>query len=372
MSCCFWLSLLVMFGVVAECMLLLPSYSLISKIKPGGINILKNASLCTRKQALMTAMGYAYMSSAPPKTRVLIIGFGAVARSVVRELRRKKDQSYWITSTTTKPRRTRELQSLVDEVVVIPQLAVGEDEVLKASIRASDVVLIADAVKMFSVHSFARTALRVRKLSDELRWKGMVAMVSSENAYGSVLGGAMLTESSPVFPNVRSSVSEPKTLWHVNPSAMANVIRLAENAVLGMPRSALVLRTAGIWDSNKFNNAVLYTNGKKFPSVVGDSGFSFCTSKTIGKCLAWGIQREQSGVFNLAERGCIGLTRRIFYEQVHYLYGSVYANGPMWDQDAFLDLDTLFCTDPDPFLPTSQRSNSHLVCTKIMESGFFY
>ena len=334
-----------------------------------GIQISRSDFLLNGFLAASTYQKYILPPKPHIKSNVLIIGFGSVGQSILNEMQRKKNRNrFHVSSTTTKPNRIKTLSKIVDDVILIPQLAnPTNDTVLENAICRSDVIFIADAIQMFSVHSFMRTAMRVVQHIEKNNWKGYVGIVSSENAYGSVLSGDLLTEKSPIYPNMRDNSN---LFWHVNPNAMAQVIRCSENIILNSNANSCVVRSAGIWDSTKFSNAFLFTNGNHFPQIVGDSNFQFCTSKTIAKFLLWGMDRNKKGIYNLAEEGCLGLTRRLFYEKVHSLYGSSYAEGVQWDSYLGLDKDRLFSTDPDPFLPSSQRSNSQLDCNKAFREGF--
>lgn len=342
--------------------------------------------------------------------KILVVGCGKVGRAIIQEFQ-KYNPNIVVTVATTKPKRVKELSKLADKVIVISQLFTNmeNDSLLKKSIENSDAVIVADCIKIFSVHSYTRTCLRIRNLIEDIKcrkWDGMLGLVSSENAYGSVLGGERLTEESPIYPNAElqqgkeglNIVKAGNVQWHINPYATALQIRTAENLLSGGYQPSVVLRTAGIWDEDKFLNAVLYTSGKHFSVNIKNSFFSFTTVKTIARAMVWAIQRQKCGIFNLAESGTLGLTRGLFYNKVHQLYGTSDAHSKLkndllefgyfssdslenvvnprdsnvvWDSDIQFNLDTLYCMDPDPFLPSSQRSNSQLICSKIINSGFF-
>jgi len=326
--------------------------------------LISNGAALSANQYLKTSL-----ISKPHKMNILIVGFGSIGHSFVNELVKKQTRSrFHLVSTTTKPKRVQDLKEMVDEVILIPQLMTpNNDFALQEGIRRADVIIICDAIRMFSVHSFHRTALRISEHMQRVGWNGFLCVMSSENAYGSVLHGENVDENACIFPNIRDSKNS-NLLWHVNPMTMASVIRSAEMKEW----NPLIVRSAGIWDTTKFNNAFLFTSGNSFPSIVGDSYFSFCTATIAAKFLLWGIDRNKRGIYNLAASGCLGLTRRIFYERVHSLYGSAYVGGVNWVENMGLDFDSLYSMDPDPFLPCSQRSNSQLNCSKAMRDGFYY
>lgn len=349
--------------------------------------------------------------------KILVVGCGKVGKAVIQEFK-KYNPNIMVTVATTKPKRVKELGKLADKVIVISQLFTNmeNDSLLKKSIQNADAVIVADCIKIFSVHSYTRTCLRIRNIIEDIKnpeWGGMLGLVSSENAYGSVIGGDKLTEESPIYPNAelqqQSSFQNAKldignqgfVQWHINPYATALQIRIAENLIRGGNEPSVILRTAGIWDDDKFLNAVLYTSGKHFAENIRNSYFSFTTVKTIARAMVWAIQRHKCEIFNLAESGTLGLTRGLFYNKVHRMYGTSDArsklrndllefgyfksetfdsvfhypkefNPVVWDPNLKFDLDTLFCMDPDPYLPSSQRSNSQLICSKIINSGFYF
>lgn len=319
-----------------------------------------------------------------PKTldRVLIIGCGKVGFALTKELK-KQNPDVYITATTTKAKRMSFLQKIVDDVVLIPpQLTTdGNDEELRSCVRMSDVVVISDVVEIFSVHSFVRTCLRVRNVVDSFsgNWDGILGVVSSENVYGSVLSGDILTEDSYISPNIKDQnlfvhksekqLANDYISLHVNPYALALALRAGENHIINGPQQCVVLRTGGLWDEEKFHDAALYTRGRHFPVCIRDSHISFSTTNNIAKAMTWAIRRKKEGVFNVVEKGTQGLTRGLFYEKIHKKF-SPGGDGVIWDNNALFDEAKLFCMDPEPFLPTAQRSNSELSWNKIFLSGF--
>lgn len=343
--------------------------------------------------------------STPPKLtknndifqNVLVISCGKAGSGIIQQIQTNfKDANICIA--TTKQKRTRELKNIANEVVVIPQIdtSIEQDYILREAIQKSDVVILADTIKIFSVHTFYRTCVRIRKLVDSIpNWNGKLGLISSENAYGAALAGQILTETSDIFPNPKFPTNENFTVWHVNPYNLAMIIRMAENQILNGPQSSVVLRTSGIWDNDKFMNAFLFTRGRHFPYHIKDSYLSFSTVKTIGKAMLWAMVRNKKGVYNVAEMGTLGLTREMFYEKIHLIYGKnkikeyinedikkygeylnqqmfdpIAEHGIIWDRDLPFDEDKLFCMDPDPYLPSSQRSNSQLSCQKLINEGF--
>lgn len=310
----------------------------------------------------------------PIKKKVLIVGCNKAGFAIMEELK-KQDSSVHVTVTTTKPKRLKWLKKLADDAVLIPQLATPDDPELTNAVRACNAVVIADAVRIFSVHIFVRTAARIRQILEKTQWDGVLGMLSSENAYGSVLGGQMLTEDCGIFPNIKH-VPAPELRnnvlsWHVNPYAIGLALRQAEATIVDGPQPAFVFRTAGVWDDAAFREAAMYTDGKAFPACVADSYISFCTTKKIGKAVTWALKRKISGVFNLREKDIKGLTRAVFYENIQKRYNVNDEGRIIWDPHMDFDEDKLFCMDVEPFLPVSQRSNSQMSCAKLLEKGFF-
>lgn len=304
---------------------------------------------------------------------ILIIGCGHAGIEIIKHLKIFYPNIF-ITVTTTKPKKIPFLKNIADHVILIPQLATNNNDLeLINAIQYSDTVIISDVISIFSPHSFLRTAIRIRHNIDSLKkkWNGNIIMISSENAYGSVLNGDTLHETSLIYPNVNNN-NDNHTLWHVNPFGLASVIRSAEQIISNGPQKTIIFRTAGIWDTDRFRNAVLYTKNKEFPSYIKNSYMSFTTTTCISKAIVWCLNKNNfiHGIFNLADFNNKKLTRNLFYSKIYQLYNHNMNDKIIWNENLPFNFDTLYSMDPDPYLPTSQRSNSILSCNKIYKLGF--
>ena len=305
---------------------------------------------------------------------VLIIGCGKAGKAIALQLRTQFKDTH-IMATTTKKKRVQSLKQVVDEVIVIPQLApyAGDSE-LEHAISKSDAVILADVISIFSSHSYLRTAMRVRKIVDSMKrsWRGDIIMLSSENAYGSVLNGDILYETSLIYPNFKPEPHNSNMYWHINSEALASVIRTAESTILNGPQRSVVFRTAGIWDAARIRDAAFYTRNRVFPACIRKSHMTFTTTTCIGKAVVWALCRSNvKGIYNLADINSKKITRESFYSNIHTLHAAQGKKGRvLWDPSLPLHPDTLYSMDPDPFLPTSQRSDSCLCCDKIRRAGF--
>lgn len=302
---------------------------------------------------------------------ILIIGCGHAGIEIIKHLKIFYPNIF-ITVTTTKPKRIPFLKNIADHVILIPQLATDNNDLeLINAIQYSDTVIISDIISIFSPHSFLRTIIRIRNIIDSSKWNGNIIMLSSENAYGSVINGDTLYETSLIYPNINNN-NNNNTLWHINPFGLANIIRSAEQIISNGPQKTIIFRTSGIWDIDRFRNAILYTKNKEFPSYIKNSYMSFTTTTCISKAIVWCLNKNNfiHGIFNLADFNNKKLTRNLFYSKIYELYNQNINDKIIWNDNLPFNFDTLYSMDPDPYSPSSQRSNSILSCNKIYKLGF--
>lgn len=305
----------------------------------------------TRTAFLQTSLySLDFFKSLNSNQHALIISCGDLGKSVSKRL---KEEGFYVTAATTKPSRVPELRGVCDDVVVIPQIESKSDEELTKSILKSNFVIISDAIKIFSPHTYVRTALRVSNIIKKTQWPGRVCLISSENAYGCPKRGEVLNENSLVYSNVIN-----RTHWRLNTNVMALQIRHAEKSL--QSPNTVILRTAGIWDDKKFYETAMHTTRKEFSNLIGNSYISFSTTNLIAETLLRTWKRKMSGIFNVANLP--PCPRRKFLEVIHTMYGLEHTKWVEGD----LDIDTAFSIDKHPYLPCSQRSNSRLNCDKIM------
>jgi hypothetical protein len=304
----------------------------------------------TRTAFLQTSLySLDFFKSLNSHQHALIISCGDLGKSVSKRL---KEEGFYVTAATTKPSRVPELRSVCDDVVVIPQIESKSDEELTKSILKSNFVVISDAIKIFSPHTYVRTALRVSKIIKKTHWPGRVCLISSENAYGCPKRGEILSEDSLIYSNMIN-----RTQWRLNTNVMALQIRHAEKSL--QSPNTIILRTAGIWDDKKFFETAMHTTKKEYSSLVGNSYMSFSTTNFIAETLMRTWKRKMSGTFNVANLP--PCPRRKFLEVVHAMYG---LENTIW-VEGVVDIDTAFSIDKHPYLPSSQRSNSRLNCEKL-------
>lgn len=281
----------------------------------------------------------------------LIISCGDAGKAIAKNL---KHDGYDITIATTKPKRIHDL-SQYGKVVYVPQIETKDDEILTESILNSNLVILADTMKIFSPSTVVRTAVRVKHIIDKTAWKGTVGLISTENAYGVPRLGERLYESNSIYADMKN-----RTDWKMNFNVQALQIRYAEQALLKSANRCFVLRTAGIWSSNKFKDVAIYTSNRKFNAAVGESYISFATDELIAYVASTFAKESITGVYNVANFP--PMKRKLLLRSLHAHYG---LEDTVWTEDLPIDPDIWFCVEPTPYLPNSQRGNSRLVCNKL-------
>ena len=306
-------------------------------------------------RALITQMGAAnFLAPKFEKKYALVVSCGEAGRAIVQRL---KQENYHVTVTTTKPKRDTELSNLADRVVIIPQIETKEDFYLTGSVLQSDLVVLADTIQIFSPHTYVRTANRVANIISKSKWPGMLALVSSENAYGCPKRGEHLKEDNDMI----YASPQNRTQWKLNTNVMALQIRHAESIVRQTcPGKSLVLRTAGLWHETKFYDTAKYNAMRELHWAVGESLMSFTTTNLIAEVVARAAREGVVGTYNVANLPPV--RRKDFLKSLQCMYGM---QGPTWRDDIDLDQDTLFSIDSNPMLPSSQRGHSRMDCTKL-------
>jgi nucleoside-diphosphate-sugar epimerase len=306
-------------------------------------------------RSLVTQMGAVnFLSPRHERKHALVVSCGDAGRAIAQRLRQ---DGYHITVATTKPKREEELRSLADRVVVVPQIETQNDEALAGCVLRSDLVVLADTIRIFSPHTFVRTAHRVAKVVSDARWPGTLALVSSENAYGCPRRGEVLKEDRDV---VHASMQN-RTQWRLNTNVMALQIRHAE-AMLRQAGAGrcLVLRAAGLWDERKFFDTAKHNAMRELPFAVGESLMSFATTNLVAEVVVRAAREGVAGTYNVANLPPV--KRKDFLRSLHCMYGM---QGPVWRDELELDQDAVFSIDSDPMLPSSQRGHSRMDCGKL-------
>jgi len=290
----------------------------------------------------------------PQTKNALIVSCGAAGRAICEKL---KTEGYQITVATTKPQRVASLYNLAHRAVVIPQIETAGDDVLGQCVRDATLIVVADAVGIFSAHTYVRTCARLAKHIERNAWRGTVALVSSENVYGCPRQGEALDEGASIYATAYRTNS-----WHVNSNVLALQLRAAENYVLASNRQAVVLRTSGLWDEAKFFEVASRTSGAELPASIQHSYMSFTTTNLVAQAVSQAAARRLSGTYNVAN--LVPMTRGLFLRSLHAVYGMK----PTRWVDVDLDPDALFSIDAKPLLPASQRSNMRLSCDRYRKA----
>jgi hypothetical protein len=283
--------------------------------------------------------------------KALILSCGDAGKAIAKAL---EHHGYDITIATTKSKRIKDL-ARYGNVVYIPQIETKDDEILTESIVKSNLVILADTMKIFSPSTIVRTSSRIKRIIDKTLWKGTVGLVSTENAYGVPKQGELLYEDDSIYADAMN-----RTDWKMNFNVQALQIRYAEQALMRSATKCFVLRTAGIWSSNKFKDVAIYTSNRKFNTAVGESYISFATDELIAYVASTFAKESITGVYNVANFP--PMKRKLLLRSLHAHYG---LEDTVWTADQPIDPDILFCVEPTPYLPNSQRGNSRLVCNRL-------
>lgn len=273
--------------------------------------------------------------------------------------------------TTTKPKRFNELSSIADEVVIIPQMEIGKDEIMQDAIYNNDVIIIADTISIFSVHTFMRTCKRI---ANAIKNKGnhkktTVILVSSVNVYGVHTNGEFVNEETPTYLELdRTKIQN----WQLNHYGIASIMRIAEDYLLELMDYSpnirtVVLRTSTIWDDSNID--AIRDKGfikKKYSKVIGNSYMSISFTDEISNCMKWIIENDNmKGCFNLVSNS---VKRKDFYDN---LFDIMKRPRIKWvNDDSEINKDFYFSMDENPLLPNAQRFNMRVNCNKIKMAGY--
>ena len=225
----------------------------------------------------------------------LVISCDKIGRKVLDDL---SNINVRTSVTTTKPKRFNELSSIADEVVIIPQMEMGKDEIMQEAIYNNDVIIIADTISIFSVHTFMRTCKRI---ANAIKNKGnhkktTVVLISSVNVYGVHTNGEFVNEETPTYLELDRTKNQN---WQMNHYGIASIMRNAEDYLLELMDYSpnirtVVLRTSTIWDESNIDDI---RNKdfikKKYSKVIGNSYMSISFTDEISNCIKWIIMELQ-------------------------------------------------------------------------------
>lgn len=294
----------------------------------------------------------------------LVISCDKIGKRVLKDL----NNINIITSvTTTKPKRYDELSKMANEVIIIPQMEIGNDEVLKEVVMNNDVIIIADTISIFSVHTFLRSCMRIANAIKEKGYhkKTNVILISSVNIYGVHTDGAFVNEES--FTNVIYKHDNKDKHWQLNHYAIANIMKLAEECILSLANArTVVLRTSTIWDDSNINE-IKDRKDLILPKMIGNSYMSLSFTDEISNCIKWVLENKNvNGCFNLVSNS---IKRKDFYDN---LFDIIKKPRIKWVDEGSLNEDFYYSMDKNPLLPNAQRFNMRVVCNKIKKRGYLF
>ena len=254
-----------------------------------------------------------------------------------------------ISATTTKPKRLNELNKANINPILIPQMENRDDENFRKAIINNDIIIIADTISIFSIHTYYRTCVRVAnaiayKSKIYPNKKTKIFLISSVNCYGARTDGAEVNELSPIANQILDTSNDKS--WSINHYAIALMIRKAEEVLLGI-KGTMILRTAMIWNDAIKNEFINFNYKKTYPNSLGKTYISLTTTNKIANIIYKGIQEDLSGIYNIAS---LPITRKELLEK--------YINFINWvDNDNLLNNDYYYAIDNKPNLPNCMRFN---------------
>lgn len=295
--------------------------------------------------------------------KALVISCDKIGKRVLQDLNNINIKT---SVTTTKPKRYDELSKMANEVIIIPQMEIGNDKVFRENVMENDVIIIADTISIFSVHTFLNTCKRIANAIKEKGYnkKTTVILISSVNVYGVHTDGAFVNEESSI--NVIYNRDNNKE-WQLNHYAIANIMKLAENYILSLSNArTVVLRTSTIWDDSNIDE---FRNNKDLilPKIIGNSYMSLGFTDEISNCIKWVLENKNvDGCFNLVSNS---IKRRDFYDNLSDIIKKPRIK---WVNEGTLNQDFFYSMDKNPLLPNAQRFNMRVVCNKIKKRGYLF
>ncbi len=306
--------------------------------------------------------------------KALIISCNKIGKQVINDL---KDLNIKTTVTTTKPKRFDELAKIANEVVIIPQMEMNNDEVMRETINKNDIIIITDTISIFSIHTFVRNCKRIANAIDNNNKKTII-LISNINVYGIHTKGKIVNELSNINDdNDNDNDNNDDKHWQINHLAISKLMRIGENYLLELMNNGptknrvrtVVLRTSTIIDKDsiidiKKRNFEL----KNYTKEIGNTYMSISLTEEISNCIKWIINNNQvKGVFNLVSNS---YKRKYFYDRLFDIINKKRIN---WiDKDIYnhLNKDYYYSMDENPLLPNSQRFNMKVDYSKIVKNGY--
>lgn len=305
----------------------------------------------------------------------LIISCNKIGKQIATDFQNLKLKT---TITTTKPKRFEELSAIAANVVFIPQIEYNDDLIMKEVIENNDVIILADTISIFSIHTFVRTCKRIANAinyydynyNSAFKKPKTIILISSVNVYGVHIDGAIVNElSSVAIPNEKND--DPH--WQLNHVAISSMMRIGENILLALANNGdrnkirtVVLRTSTILDRDTINNIKNRDfNNQNYSKKIGNGYMSVSLTEEISNCVKWIIEnKEVNGVFNLVSNS---YKRKYFYDRLFDIIGKKKIK---WIDDNYLNKDYYYSMDENPILPYSQRYNMKVDYSKLLKNGY--
>ncbi len=305
----------------------------------------------------------------------LVISCDKVGKSVLSDLKKLNIRT---AVTTTKPARADELSQIANDVIIIPQMEINTDEAIRTAINNNDVIIIADTISIFSIHTFVRTCKRIANaITANKNNKKTIILISSINVYGIHTDGAYVNELNDFNDNNDNHNSD--TYWHINHNAIAKLIKIGENYLLDLMKNnnqirTVVLRTSTIVDHDwaiDIMNRNFET--RNYTTDIGNTYMSISIAEEISNCINWIIKNDDvKGVFNLVSDS---YKRRCFYDKLFNILGKKeikWVNVNDNDKNNYLNKDFYYSMDENLLLPNTQRFNMRVDHSKIIKKGYNY
>lgn len=277
--------------------------------------------------------------------KTLLISCNKIGKSII-----SNNPHLDFTIATTKIKRLDEL-ALLGAVELIPQMEICGDEIFKKLVRDNDVIIIADTISIFSVHTYQRTCERIfnafKDLKDFYGMKKKIILISSSSYYGCYMNGENVDETSSI--KKMDFVNSNKN-WKLNNYNTALVINNAEKKIVET-NSFCILRTGLICD---FDDNI-FLNNRKYPLEVGESFINLSNTREIANAIKWIIDNDINGIYNFNYEA---IKKKEVFKKIH------------WVNDMELDKDFYYSIEDNPHLPNSQRFNLKMNNRKIINRGY--
>jgi len=286
------------------------------------------------------------------KIKTLIISCNKIGKSIISN---NHNHNLDFTIATTKIKRFDELSLLGGKVELIPQMEICNDDIFKNLVKNNDVIIIADTISIFSIHTYQRTCERIFNALKDFNGlqKKKIILISSSSYYGCYMNGENVDETSLIkkldFMNSNKN-------WKLNNYNTALVINNAEKKIMEINGynpmiSFCILRTGLICD---FNDKI-FLNNRKYPKEIGESFINLSNTYEIANAINWIIENDVNGIYNF---NYDAIKKKEVFKKI------------IWNNNMELDKDVYYSVEDNPYLPNSQRFNFKMNNKKIIKEGY--